>query len=75
MKCQILFSGKNKKNVTNLSSADLAQRVVKVNTFWSTEEIISVVFVRNFFTFFFFSDKLTFTNSSNTDPIAPEGAV
>ena len=30
MKCQILFSRKNKKNVTNLSSAELAQRVVKV---------------------------------------------
>ena len=30
MKCQILFSGKNKKNI-NLSSADLAQRVVMVN--------------------------------------------
>ena len=30
MKCQILFSEKNKKNITNLSSADLAQRVVKV---------------------------------------------
>ena len=27
---QILFSGKNKKNVTNLSSAELAKRVVKV---------------------------------------------
>ena len=30
MKCQILFSGKNKKNITNLSSAELAQRVLKV---------------------------------------------
>ena len=30
MKCRILFSGKNKKNITNLSSAELAQRVVKV---------------------------------------------
>ena len=30
--CQILFSGKNKKkNITYLSSAELAQRVVKVN--------------------------------------------
>ena len=29
MKCQILFSGKNKKYY-NLSSAELAQRVVKV---------------------------------------------
>ena len=30
MKCWILFSGKNKKNVISLSSAELAQRVVKV---------------------------------------------
>ena len=31
MKCQILFSGKNKKNVIDLSSAELAFRVAKVN--------------------------------------------
>ena len=31
MKCQILFSGKNKKNNIILSSAENAQRVVKVN--------------------------------------------
>ena len=31
MKCQILFSGEKKKNIINLSSAELAQRVVKVN--------------------------------------------
>ena len=31
MKCRILFSGKNKKNIINLSSAENAQRVVKVN--------------------------------------------
>ena len=30
MKCQILFSGKNKKNINYLSSAELAKRVVKV---------------------------------------------
>ena len=30
MKCQILFSEKNKKNITNLSSAKLAQMVVRV---------------------------------------------
>ena len=30
---KILFSGKNKKNITNLSSAGLAQRVLKVNDF------------------------------------------
>ena len=32
MKCQILFSGKNKKNIINLLSAENAQRVVKVNS-------------------------------------------
>ena len=30
MKCQILFSGKNKKNIINLSSPELAKRMVKV---------------------------------------------
>ena len=30
MKCQILISGNNKKNVINLLSAELAQRMVKV---------------------------------------------
>ena len=30
MRCQNLFSGENKKNIVNLSSAILAQRVVKV---------------------------------------------
>ena len=32
MKCQILFSEKNKQNNINLSSAGLTQRVVKVNS-------------------------------------------
>ena len=31
MKCQILFSGKNKRNITNLSSVELIQRMAKVN--------------------------------------------
>ena len=31
LKCQILFPEKNKKNIINLSSAENAQRVVKVN--------------------------------------------
>ena len=30
MKCKILFSGENKKNGSHLSSAELAQTVVKV---------------------------------------------
>ena len=32
MECQILFSGKNKKNITNLSSAEIAQRELKVKS-------------------------------------------
>ena len=35
MKCQILFSGKNKKNI-NFSSAENAQRVVKVKALSKT---------------------------------------
>ena len=31
MKCQILFIGKIRKKIINLSSAENAQRVVKVN--------------------------------------------
>ena len=31
MKCLVLFSGKQKKNVMNLSSAEYTQRAVKVN--------------------------------------------
>ena len=31
MKCQSLFSGKNEKNIINLSSAESARRVVKDN--------------------------------------------
>ena len=30
MKCQSLFSGKNKKNINNLSSAEFAKGVVNV---------------------------------------------
>ena len=33
MKCQILFPAKNKKNITNLLSAELAKRVVEVKAF------------------------------------------
>ena len=31
MKCQILFSGKNKKNIINLSSVEFVQKVIIVN--------------------------------------------
>ena len=37
MKCQILFSGKNKKNVTTLWSAELAKRVLRWNRSLSSE--------------------------------------
>ena len=40
MKCQILFSGKNKKNIINLSSAENAQRVVKVFFSISQKKIV-----------------------------------
>ena len=36
MKCQNLFSRKSKKNITNLLSAELTQRVVMVNKPWLT---------------------------------------
>ena len=41
MKCQILFVWKNKKNIINLSSAENAQRVVKVNPVSETDSSIS----------------------------------
>ena len=56
VKFQILFSGKNKKNVTNLLSAEFAQRVVKVNaTITSAADDILTSF---FFFFFHFSKKI-----------------
>ena len=33
MKCQSLFSGKNKSNISKLTSAEFAQRVVNIKTF------------------------------------------
>ena len=44
MKCQILFSGKNKKNNIILSSAENAQRVVKVNFHAEIKKIIACTF-------------------------------
>ena len=40
MKCQILFSGKNKKNIINLPSAENAQRVVKVKHTRPTDKVV-----------------------------------
>ena len=62
MKFQILFSRKSKKNI-NLSSAELAQRVVKVKT-----NLISTNFLANsadanvmiLFIFFFFFSEIGF---------------
>ena len=34
LKCQILFSGKNKKNIINLPSTEFAHKVVKVASFF-----------------------------------------
>ena len=39
MECLILFSGKNKKNITNLSSTELAQGAVNVNCKVSTDTV------------------------------------
>ena len=35
MKCQNLFSGKTKKNIITLSSAEFAKREVTVNAHWT----------------------------------------
>ena len=40
MKCQILFSGKNKKNNIILSSAENAQRVVKVKSAYTAMQSV-----------------------------------
>ena len=43
MKCQILFSEKNKKNITNLSSAELAKRVVKIKAIISSRKLSEIL--------------------------------
>ena len=46
MKPQNLFSGANKKNITNLSSAELAQRVVKAEALITpTKDGILIFFI------------------------------
>ena len=49
MKCQSLFSEKSKKNIINLTSAEFAQRVVKVSVliflYFCAENIISCAIV------------------------------
>ena len=51
MKCQILFSGKNKKTITNLSSTELVNRVIKVNlnTLFSVCYLMGSVFHLDWF--------------------------
>ena len=39
MKCQSLLSGKNKKNIICLSSAEFASRAVKVSITWRTTKV------------------------------------
>ena len=51
MKCQILFSGKNKKTIINLLSAEFAQNCNVPVT------IAADTFLIFFFFFFFFSDN------------------
>ena len=52
MKCQILFSGKNKKNNIILSSAENAQRVVKVKwaSPYQTIQVCNLVYLYNYLT-------------------------
>ena len=54
MKYQILFTGKNKKNVISLSSAELAQRVVKVKGQSKSVAGNILIFIIQFFFHFFF---------------------
>ena len=48
MKYQILFYGENKKNIINLSSAELAQRVIKVNEVCNKSNCMSDVIHQSF---------------------------
>ena len=41
IKCHILFSGKNKKNIINLSSAENAQREVKVKKTFQHDRVVT----------------------------------
>ena len=55
MKSQIQFSEKNKKNAINLSSAELAQRVVKVKPYSSEHLSLTSQYFRTVFNFFFYN--------------------
>ena len=43
MKCQILFSGKKKENIINLSSAELAKRELKVKKCFGTKGTTNLI--------------------------------
>ena len=58
MRCKILFLGKSKKNITNLSSAELAERVVKVKS----KRIVRLGY-QNFTDFCMFQYKDSFIHS------------
>ena len=45
MKCQNLFSGKNKKHIIKVSYAELAQSVVKVNLLYMEKEPLPNILV------------------------------
>ena len=57
MKCQLLFSGAKRKDIINLSSAELAKRVVKISTLETISEA-SRSYI--FFFFFFFLNLILF---------------
>ena len=46
MKCQILFSGKNKKNIISLSFAELAQSLIKLNSKIQPVQMRNLVSIR-----------------------------
>ena len=58
MKCQILFPGKNKKNIINLSSAENAQRVVKVKEIGDETSVIDITGIK----VFGYQDNIKFNN-------------
>ena len=47
MKCQILFSGKTKKNIINLQSADFAHCIVSVKIHKFSTEVLPVFLTQN----------------------------
>ena len=56
MKSQILFSGKSKKNITNLPSAELTKRMIKVQV---PSKICRDHILTFFFFFFYISEKIS----------------